>query len=62
MFDIQIFVWVFVSYRNALNIKNSSMKVKIIFKTSCDIHLQYYKNTLQKEINRALTKKIIIKN
>lgn len=32
MFDIQIFVWVFVSYRNALNIKNSLMKVKIIFK------------------------------
>lgn len=32
MFDIQIFVWVFVSYRNALNIKNSFMKVKIIFK------------------------------
>lgn len=32
MLDIQIFVWVFVSYRNALNIKNSLMKVKIIFK------------------------------
>lgn len=32
MFDIQIVVWVFVSYRNALNIKNSLMKVKIIFK------------------------------
>lgn len=32
MLDIQIFVWVFVSYRNALNIKNSLMTVKITFK------------------------------